>query len=153
MTTKPHFSCVFLRSRDHVLLVQKSHPDWQAGRWNGVGGKQEDGETAEQCAIREFQEETGILLDQVQEFMVLEDSDVIVHFFRSTVGDFANLSAAIPDLNDRGERLLFHGFDEFFDTDEYIDNLGWLIPMAFQDKFHVTGSVSALRRDENGNPV
>lgn len=32
------------------------------GKWNGLGGKFEPGETPEQCAIREIQEESGLTM-------------------------------------------------------------------------------------------
>lgn len=43
-----------------VLVVKKDRPEWQAGRFNLVGGKIEEGETPEQCAARELEEETGL---------------------------------------------------------------------------------------------
>lgn len=45
----------------HVLLLWKNRPAWQAGKLNGIGGKIEEGETAEEAMAREFTEETGIV--------------------------------------------------------------------------------------------
>lgn len=45
---------------NRVLVVKKDRPAWQAGRFNLVGGKIEQGETPEQCAVRELLEETGL---------------------------------------------------------------------------------------------
>lgn len=44
-----------------LALIKKLRPDWQAGKWNGVGGKLEatDHSTAHAMA-REFAEETGV---------------------------------------------------------------------------------------------
>jgi mutator protein MutT len=44
---------------DEILLAMKKR-GFGAGRWNGVGGKIEPGETIEQAAIRECQEEIGV---------------------------------------------------------------------------------------------
>jgi 8-oxo-dGTP diphosphatase len=40
----------------------KKQNDMHAGKWNGLGGKLEPGETPEECAIREIQEESGLLV-------------------------------------------------------------------------------------------
>lgn len=45
---------------DKVLLVKKDRPKWQRGRFNLVGGKIEEGETPEQAALRELEEEAGL---------------------------------------------------------------------------------------------
>jgi len=50
---------LFLRRGDEVLLAMKKR-GFGAGRWNGVGGKLDPGETIEQAMIRECQEEIGI---------------------------------------------------------------------------------------------
>ena len=42
-----------------VLLIEKKHPAWQAGRFNLPGGKIEDEETIHEAASRELLEETG----------------------------------------------------------------------------------------------
>lgn len=47
-----------------VALIKKLHPEWQAGKWNGIGGHIEDGETSKAAMEREFFEETGVRLDE-----------------------------------------------------------------------------------------
>lgn len=51
----------FLFNKDltEVVLIRKEKPPWQKGRWNGVGGKVEAGETPAEAMEREFEEETG----------------------------------------------------------------------------------------------
>lgn len=41
-------------------LIQKLRPDWQKGRWNGIGGHREPGEDGPTAMAREFREETGM---------------------------------------------------------------------------------------------
>jgi len=41
--------------------VKKPH-DIHAGKWNGLGGKIEHGESPEECVVREVQEESGLFL-------------------------------------------------------------------------------------------
>lgn len=50
---------LLLRRNDEVLLAMKKR-GFGAGRWNGVGGKLDPGETIEQALIRECQEEIGV---------------------------------------------------------------------------------------------
>lgn len=47
-------------AHDRTLLIKKRRPEWQAGWWNGIGGKIEAAETPSQAVAREFLEETGI---------------------------------------------------------------------------------------------
>ncbi len=54
--------------RDHkyLMMYRGSKPDDpNAGKWIGIGGKIEEGETPEECAIRETREETGIMLNSL----------------------------------------------------------------------------------------
>lgn len=50
---------LFTPDGQEVLLQRKDRTDFR-GLLNGVGGKFEPGETAEQCALREIREETGV---------------------------------------------------------------------------------------------
>ncbi len=50
---------IFLLQDKKVLLAMKKR-GFGEGKWNGVGGKIEQGETVEQALIRETQEEIGV---------------------------------------------------------------------------------------------
>jgi len=50
---------LFLLHGDELLLAMKKR-GFGKGKWNGVGGKADPGETAKQAAIRECQEEIGV---------------------------------------------------------------------------------------------
>ena len=43
-----------------MLYRNKKENDYHEGKWNGLGGKFEPGETPEECAVRELKEETGL---------------------------------------------------------------------------------------------
>lgn len=45
-----------------MLHRTKKKGDENAGKWIGVGGKFEEGESPEECLVREVREETGLLL-------------------------------------------------------------------------------------------
>jgi len=48
----------FLRRKEEVLLIYKKR-GFGEGKFNGPGGKVQNGETPENCAIREVEEELG----------------------------------------------------------------------------------------------
>lgn len=43
-----------------VALIRKLKPTWQAGKWNGIGGKVEVGEASYDAMVREFYEEAAV---------------------------------------------------------------------------------------------
>ncbi len=52
----------YVRTKTHTLMLHrvKKDRDIHRGKWNGLGGKMEQGETPEECAIREIYEESGL---------------------------------------------------------------------------------------------
>ncbi|OPL07739.1 MAG: hypothetical protein AVO33_03655 [delta proteobacterium ML8_F1] len=56
----------YLRKDGRTLMLHrnKKHKDFHRGKFNGVGGKFEAGETPEECLKREVYEETGYRLDK-----------------------------------------------------------------------------------------
>lgn len=44
----------------------KKDGDIHAGKWNGLGGKLEPGETPEECASREIREESGLIAKRLE---------------------------------------------------------------------------------------
>lgn len=45
-----------------MLRRGKKQLDYHSGKWNGLGGKFNPGETPEACVIREVREESGLLI-------------------------------------------------------------------------------------------
>lgn len=54
------YGVLFAFSGEHVLLIRKAKPAWQAGYINGIGGKREGEESVLTMLTREFREETGL---------------------------------------------------------------------------------------------
>lgn len=54
----------YIKRDGHTLMVyrNKKANDIHEGKWNGLGGKFEPGETPEECIIREVQEEAGLII-------------------------------------------------------------------------------------------
>jgi len=55
-----------LTKDDNVLLAMKKR-GWGQGKWNGVGGKLNSGETVEEAAIRETQEEINVVPEKLKQ--------------------------------------------------------------------------------------
>ena len=55
--------CYIEQEGKYLMLHRvKKHHDINAGKWIGVGGHVENGETPEECLLREVKEETGLML-------------------------------------------------------------------------------------------
>lgn len=52
----------YVKKEGKTLMLHrtKKENDYHEGKWNGLGGKFEPGETPEECAIRELLEESGL---------------------------------------------------------------------------------------------
>jgi 8-oxo-dGTP diphosphatase len=114
-----------------VALIQKSHPAWQRGRWNAIGGKIESGETPLQAMIREFHEEAGPRITEWSHFATLiggGETPWRVFFFRHEL-----IHINRPQLKDVNaepghdpEAMRWH----YYLPPDALPNLAWLIPMA-----------------------
>lgn len=87
-----HVTLVFLRRKGaaggEILLAMKK-VRFGAGKWNGAGGKVEPGETYEQAAVRECQEEIGVTPLRLQKagelhFYDLPDVEHYCHIYTTT---------------------------------------------------------------------
>lgn len=81
-----------IHEHPRVLLGMKKR-GFGAGRWNGFGGKVKEGETIEESAIREVEEETGITIHEMEKRGIIEfefENDPVileVHIFKITAYD------------------------------------------------------------------
>lgn len=62
----------YLKSGDDYLLLLKADGKFGGGFWNAPGGKIEQGEKADDAAIREVKEETGLDVKSLERFGSLE---------------------------------------------------------------------------------
>jgi 8-oxo-dGTP diphosphatase/2-hydroxy-dATP diphosphatase len=80
--------CV-IHEHQRVLLGMKKR-GFGAGRWNGFGGKMKEGETVEEAALRELQEESGIGVKNIERIGIIDfefsgNQEVLeVHVFKGS---------------------------------------------------------------------
>jgi A/G-specific adenine glycosylase len=68
----PHIivgAAVVRNRKGDVLIAQRREEDMLGGLWEFPGGKQESGETIQQCIVRELKEELGVNVE-VEDFLV-----------------------------------------------------------------------------------
>lgn len=80
-----HLTICFLHNDEKVLLAMKKR-GFGEGWWNGYGGKLVEGETPEEAAIRELEEESGIRAKKIEKrgFLVFkgeDESDFHTHIY------------------------------------------------------------------------
>lgn len=125
-----HYVCGFMKDANgYVALVRKNKPAWQDGRLNGIGGGVEIGEFPLAAMVREWKEETGHTHTAWTRFATLAYPETVVDFFKATV----DVLPALPPTNDIGERLEKHPYEFAVRYPDMIQNLKWLIPLAFED--------------------
>lgn len=111
----------------HVLLVEKTAPEWQAGKLNGVGGKVERDEDPRAAMVREFYEETGIRTwgNDWDERMTLEGSGWEVVVFRAygSIDEAKQMTPADTPFP-VNPRFLPH---------TVIPNLHWIVPFLLDE--------------------
>jgi 8-oxo-dGTP diphosphatase len=93
---------LFVFREDEVLLIRKKR-GLGAGKINGPGGRLEPGETPEQCAVREVQEEVGVTPQRVRHcgrhrFQFIDGYALLVDVFASDrhTGDVIETDEALP---------------------------------------------------------
>lgn len=118
---------LFSMDQEKVALIRKTKPAWQAGRYNAVGGKIEEGESPAKAMQREFLEETGVDIaeEHWENFAFLQGPDWSCHFYRSW---------GKPELCETKTEEPVCLFDvrqvKLMNRPQLIGNIPWLLSMA-----------------------
>lgn len=119
---------LFSSNGSHVALIEKKHPPWQAGKWNGIGGKMKMSDLSKQAAMcREFNEEAGVPITEWEFCLILHSGDHQVFIFRA----FDDRVGRIETREDETVRL----FPIHDVPDLVVPNVRWMIPLLL-DKMH-----------------
>lgn len=97
-------SLCYIKCKGKVLLIHRTKKanDENEGKWIGIGGHFEKGESPEECMVREVFEETSIKLSSWQyRGIVTFASDIYdteyMHLFTADLGDAEPDSYTLPD--------------------------------------------------------
>lgn len=139
---------LFNDDASEVVLIRKRRPEWQAGKLNGVGGKIEDRDWSARAVpdvtdseavhaaavleamIREFFEETGVVIPDWHHFASLTWEEGVVHFLRAFMPQ-ATVDRCRTTTDESVERHSVHRLGEPGDgLANVTPNLLWLVPLA-----------------------
>jgi 8-oxo-dGTP diphosphatase/2-hydroxy-dATP diphosphatase len=131
MENKKVLTLCIVRQNGEVLLGMKKR-GFGVGRWNGFGGKVEEGETIEGAAKRELKEESGLETVEISEKGIIDfefenSSKVLeVHIFTVPrfIGDIKETEEMRPKWFDEKELP----FNKMWTDDKY-----WM-PLLLNDK-------------------
>lgn len=136
-----HYVCGFCFGRytsgePCVALILKTHPDWQRGLLNGVGGLVGPGETVHEAMVREFREETGLETPPFAwtERVEMAGPDRIVHFMAAHVSEIGlrdpNKLPRLVAAKTDGEPEVPNWWPAVPVPDGVVRNLRWVIPLC-----------------------
>ncbi|MBP9822273.1 MAG: 8-oxo-dGTP diphosphatase [Candidatus Pacebacteria bacterium] len=114
----------FLTKPGETLLAMKKR-GFGANKWNGAGGKQNQGETIEECAIRETQEEIGVsipdttFLIKVAEFIFHIKDGTIYHTHVFTTSTWSGEPQESEEMRPQWFRNEDIPYDKMWIDDQY----------------------------------
>lgn len=87
--------CYIKNDKRYLMLYRnKKKNDQSQGKWLGIGGKFEEGETADECMLREVYEETGLTITKYKHVGIIhfradiyEDEDMYLYTASEFTGD------------------------------------------------------------------
>ena len=85
-------TCIYLIDHGKWLLMYRNRKpdDINEGKWIGVGGKSLPGETPEECAVREFREETGMSITDFMMQSKLRDAKRLLRHSNKTLAQISS---------------------------------------------------------------
>lgn len=123
---------LFSKQGDKVWLIRKNKPEWQAGKYNGIGGKIEPGESAPEAMRREFKEEADLDITDWNWFGTLSDDKDGYHVYCY----YAYSDEEAKTMTKEHVKCCYTNSL----PSNVIPNVSWIIPMALSFKNGETAS-------------
>lgn len=117
-----------------VAMILKKKPDYQAGKYNGIGGHVEENETYHGAMVREFKEESGVEIKEWRYFGRISGYGAaqhryVIHLFASSSWEVDGLKTTAPQ---EGEVKMIHLDDIHERKVPMMHNIPWLAQMAWE---------------------
>jgi 8-oxo-dGTP diphosphatase len=109
------------------VLIQKTKPEWQKDKLNGLGGKIEAGEYPYQAMRREFEEECGLDVPSWTQYATMRSGQHVIHVFKAEINP--TVSPHAFKQTDEGWVSLYY-WPSAIRLSYALPNLSWLIPLA-----------------------
>lgn len=103
--------CYIQNNNKYLMLHRiKKDEDVNKGKWIGIGGRVEEGESCEECVLREVKEETGLTLTSYQYRGIVifksdkyEDEKMHLYTADGYVGELTECNEGVLEWIDRDE--------------------------------------------------
>jgi 8-oxo-dGTP diphosphatase len=142
-----HQTVCYILDGERLLLIRRAAGLFGAGKWSGLGGKIEAGESKEQACVREVYEESGLHVDDLKYHGALEfkientPESIMMHVFST--------ASCKGQLTESSEGILrWIDFDQIPYREMWDDSRFWL-PLLIEGKdfsgvFHFDQQVSKV---------
>lgn len=132
--TRKILTLVIVQKDGEVLLGMKKR-GFGMGKWNGFGGKVEQGETIEEAAKRELFEEAGVTIENMEKLGTLDfswhgkENEILeVNIFKAT--DFSGEPAETEEMKPQWFDVAQVPFEKMWSSDAF-----WYSPFLENKKF------------------
>lgn len=115
---------LFDQSLKNVVLINKLRPKWQYGKKNGVGGKINENEMPNDAMIREFFEETGLIINNWKEIATIGNDSSIIYVYGAINENINNVQSTTDEI------VEIVNVDTIGYDYESISNTPWLVRMT-----------------------
>ena len=126
---------IFTESGKVLLQLKNRGNSYINGKLNGVGGKEEKGETSYEAMVREFKEETG-WHNKVnwKPMMALEYDNCVINVYHTIIKDRKFETFKFTSDDDNAEELVFVNLEDLPNyLDKMANNLGYIIGICWDD--------------------
>ena len=119
---KKVFTLSIIYQHPKVLLGMKKR-GFGEGKWNGFGGKVKEGETLEEAARREIEEEVGVIPKNLEKIGIVEfefqgDPEILeVHFFK--ISEFTGFPQESEEMKPKWFDIREIPFGQMWPDDKY----------------------------------